>query len=205
MKHKIWINILTVILLVPGLWEFLPGEQLAAHTDPADERLNTISGDDLTFVVANYAQEAEGVNVDFVGHIGGSVNDVAVAGEYAYVGDGLALTILDVSTPSSPEVVGRSGFLPDIVQGIEMAGNYAYLADGSGGLRVVDVSDPTNPIEVGSSATPMYAYGVAVVGYYTYIADYWSGLRVIDDHHADGLEIRRLETLDPPAQRIRFG
>jgi hypothetical protein len=119
--------------------------------------------------------------VEFVGHIGGYNNTVAVQGYYAYNGEGPALTILDVSNPSSPTVTGKTDPLPDaVVRGVAVVDNYAYVAGGYGGLRVVDISDPFNPIEVGSCDTPGRALSVAIAGDYAYVADGETGLRVMD-------------------------
>jgi len=121
-----------------------------------------------------------GQNVEFVGHIGGTTNAVFVQGNYAYIGVGPRLTILDISNPASPTVVGKTAPMPGIVQDIYLSGNYAYVAAGSSGLRVIDVSAPTSPNEVGFFETPGDALGVAVVDNYAYVADYDGGLRVID-------------------------
>jgi hypothetical protein len=116
--------------------------------------------------------------VEFVGHIGGYTYAVALQGNYAYIGEGPSLTILDISDPASPTVVGKTDSLPDFVADIVVSGSYAYVADMYDGLRVVDVSDPTNPVEVGTCDTPFDARGVAVAGGYAYVADR-SALRVL--------------------------
>jgi hypothetical protein len=109
----------------------------------------------------------------------GRTNAVAVSGSFAYFGSGTALVVADVSTPSTPHVVGDVT-LPDFIDGVAVSGGYAYVADYEGGLRVIDVSTPSAPVEVGSYDTPGYAIGVAVAGSYAYVADYEGGLRVID-------------------------
>jgi hypothetical protein len=141
------------------------------------------------------AQQAQ--NVEFVGHIGGVTRAVAVQGNYAYIGEGPRLTILDISDPASPTVVGKMDPLPDIVRGVAVAGDYAYVADGYyGGLRVVDVSDPSNPTEAGSYDTPGYAWGVAVAGGYAYVADGLEGLRVVDvSHPSNPAEVGSYDTV----------
>jgi hypothetical protein len=164
MKRKIRVTFIIVLALALGSGGFVVGEQLAAQAESTQ---------------AKDAYLATGVNVDFVGQIGGSVHTVAVVGNYAYIGEGPGLTILDISAPNAPSVVGRTEFLPDIVQDVAISGNYAYLADYDSGLRVVDVSDAANPFEVGFYATPDTAYGVAVEGNYAYVVDGY-GLWVID-------------------------
>jgi len=41
--------------------------------------------------------QTETLNIEFVSSIGGVVRTVAVDGNYAYIGEGAALTVLDVS------------------------------------------------------------------------------------------------------------
>ena len=71
---------------------------------------------------------ATDLTIEWVGSIGGSVRAVAVEGDYAYLGEGAALTVLDVSDPAQPVRVSRLA-LPGIVQGIHIVGDYAYVAD----------------------------------------------------------------------------
>jgi hypothetical protein len=124
-------------------------------------------------------QAAGGPSFEFVSQIGGATYAVAVQGDYAYIGEGPRLTILDISSPSSPTVVGRTDLLPEVVRGVAVVGGYAYIADYDDGLRVIDVSDPAHPAEVGHYDTPGHAYDVVVVGDYAYVADGGAGLRVV--------------------------
>ena len=91
---------------------------------------------------------------------------------YAYLGEGKSLTVLDVSDPSAPVVVGRTAPLPGTVSSVAVAGDpatgpaYAYALTWDSGLRIVDVSEPANPVEVGFYDGDEVKYGrdVAVVG-----------------------------------------
>lgn len=156
-KRALFVCVLLMALLVPGV----------AQTD------------NLTDVTLPAATPADVEYVALVGRIGGASRAIAVQGNYAYVGEGPSLTILDISAPASPTVVGKTPSLPDIVRGVAIAGNYAYVADGKHGLRVVDISIPAEPEEVGFSNTFGYAEDVAVAGNYAYVA-VGGGLRVID-------------------------
>jgi len=124
--------------------------------------------------------QVQSANVEFVGQIGGTMNAVALQGNYAYVGVGPRLVILNIANLANPVVVGQTGVLPAIVADVAVAGNYAYVADEVGGLRIIDVSNPAAPTEVGFYDTPGNAYGVAVAGNYAYVADDLDGLRIID-------------------------
>lgn len=125
------------------------------------------------------APSAGADNVEFISHIGGRTHAVAVQGNYAYVGEGPSLTILDVTNPAAPAVVGRSPVLPEIVNGVAVAGNYAYVADLTGGLRIIDVANPAAPTEAGFFDTADHAVGVAVAGSYVYVADWDGGLYIL--------------------------
>jgi len=123
--------------------------------------------------------QGEAQNVELVGQIGGSTYAVAVQGDYAYIGVGPRLVILDISTPRSPSVIGQTDVLPDIVQDVVVADGYAYIADGSSGLRIIDISDPAAPNEVGYYDTLGNARDVAVAGDYAYVADEDGGLALV--------------------------
>jgi hypothetical protein len=133
----------------------------------------------VLFALAVELAGAQGWNVRLVGQIGGACYAVAVQGNYAYIGEGPNLTILNVSTPARPVVVGKIR-LPYIVQGIAVSGGMAYVADGDSGLQIVSVSNPASPQLRGSYDTPGYAQGVAVSGGMAYVADNEAGLQIID-------------------------
>ena len=83
------------------------------------------------------AVQQQSQNVQLVGQIGGETYAVAVQGNYAYIGVGPRLVILDVSNPALPAVVGQTGVLPGVVEDVALDGNYAYVADGNGGLIIL--------------------------------------------------------------------
>ena len=121
---------------------------------------------------------ADSLNVELVGQIGGASYAVAADGNYAYVGIGPSLVILDVSNPAQPARVGQA-FLSRFLLGVAVAGSYAYVADFDSGLRVINIANPAAPVEVGFYDTPGWAYGVAVAGGYAYVADYDYGLAIL--------------------------
>ena len=88
--------------------------------------------------------------VEFVGHIGGAVGAVHVAGNRAYVGIGTELAVLDVSDPARPRRMG-SVVLPAEIESVTLDDHYAYVGClYSCGVRVVDVADPSVPRQVGA-------------------------------------------------------
>jgi hypothetical protein len=86
------------------------------------------------------------IGLSLLGQIGGSSYAVAVEGNYAYLGVGPRLVVLDISDPGSPKEVGQSRPLHGIIMDVQVSKGYAYVAaEMIGGLHVIDVSDPTNP------------------------------------------------------------
>lgn len=111
------------------------------------------------------------------------VQDVAVVGGYAHVvcgPDGYSL--VDVSAPSSPELVGGyvTGPFPGwaFAGGVTASGNLVFVADGSPGLTILDVSQP-GQIEVVSEVFALNSYYVEVRGSHAYLTGY-DGLRIVD-------------------------
>lgn len=124
------------------------------------------------------------LSVNLAGQIGGEVYAVTVQNNLAYIGVGPRLTILDVSDPSHPHVIGQTSVLAGVIQNITISGQYAYVAAGNGGLRIIDVSNPAIPIEVGSfeySAPQHLINDVSVAGNYVYIVSDINGILSVLD------------------------
>jgi len=106
-------------------------------------------------------------DLELVSQIGGVIRDLAVQGDYAYVGVGPRLVILNVANPGDPVVVGQTDFLGSVsstVCSVAIAGDYAYVGAGSTGLYIIDVTNPANPAVVGFYDTAYRVRGVAVDG-----------------------------------------
>jgi hypothetical protein len=124
--------------------------------------------------------EQQSHNVQLVGQIGGSTFAVTLQGDYAYLGVGPRLVIVDVSDPTSPAFVGQSGILSDKINDIAVANDYAYITTLDGDLHIIDVSDPTTLLIVSKYDTAHDIYRVAANGDYVYATDYWFGLHIVD-------------------------
>jgi len=124
-------------------------------------------------------------DVELVGQVRGNVSAVAVQGNYAYLGMGSRLVVVDISNPSNPTVVSQAE-IPDMIEGpltpdvqdIFVSGSYGYVGAWGQGLWVIDVSNPFEPQVVG-----YYNFGgiqnyVFVSGSYAYVVG--GDLRVID-------------------------
>jgi hypothetical protein len=80
----------------------------------------------------------------------GSIENMALAGEYAYATGGgeNGLLVLDMTDPTAPR---PAAVLPMLFAGaVALADGYAYVPTWVEGLRVIDVTDPVNPVEVGA-------------------------------------------------------
>jgi len=122
---------------------------------------------------------AEDVNLTLEGHFGGVTHTTAVSGNYAYVGQGQDLVVLDISNPSQPLELGRIITL-GLIYDIKISDNYAYVADHKNGLVIVDIRNPAAPTLTGSYDIAGYAWDVAVSGSYAYVAAGYYGLVIID-------------------------
>jgi hypothetical protein len=76
--------------------------------------------------------------------VAGGAEKLSVKGDYAYV-TGDRLSVLDVSSPSSPSLVGTYNYDSfGTASQLYVLDNYVYLANSSG-LKVLDVSNPALP------------------------------------------------------------
>ncbi len=107
----------------------------------------------------------------------GLAGGVGVSGNYAFFGSGVALAVADVSTPTSPHMVGHV-VLPDSPLRVELSGDYAYVLLRSG-MHIIDVSTPSAPAEVGSHAVYL-GKAIAVAGDHVYVVTTTGLLHVID-------------------------
>jgi hypothetical protein len=136
--------------------------------------LSVVSGGSLGLKVVDVSNPTA---PKMLGGLGGVMGAVGMAGQYAYVDNLIAgnpahddLVVINLSTPSSPSIVGRVS-LPAAAGTIEVIGSYAYVAAGAYGLQVVDVSTPTSPRIVASADTAGTATRLAVASGYAYVAD----------------------------------
>jgi len=109
----------------------------------------------------------------------GIAQDIAVAGNLAFVADGTSgLQIIDVTTSTSP-YIRATCYTPAGIYGVAVAGDFAYVV-GVDGLTVIDVSLPSFPHVEGNCETPGHANEVFVVGDRAFVGDDDSGLTVVD-------------------------
>lgn len=102
---------------------------------------------------------------------------VATQGDYAYVvmSSGTpSFYIIDISTGSSPTIVGSLSTLAASPISITVDGNYAYIVgtNNNAEMQIINVSNPAAPAIVGTfnAAGTADAYGVRVSGNYAYVS-----------------------------------
>jgi hypothetical protein len=176
MKVRFLVLLVLLALLVPMAFLVPSGSVTARQFDPASQ-----SGSLEHCTAFNPRSAPQAAGLERVGQLGGAVRAVAAQGNYAYVGMGQRLAVLDISSPTTPWMVGQTGDVGQVTA-VAVAGNYAYAVRGDDLLWVIDVSDPSAPAAVGSydfPSTPKL-HDVATDGSFVYLAAGIAGLRVMD-------------------------
>lgn len=99
-----------------------------------------------------------------------------VQNQMAYVAGSTGLSVIDVSSPAEPLVLGfyRTGYAEEVA----VDGRLAYIAEGFNGLTILDVINPESPYIVSRSENK-YTVGIAVSGKYAYLVD-TTGLKIVE-------------------------
>lgn len=87
---------------------------------------------------------AEGGEFDVVGSLGGGAYPVTVEGNYAYLGIGVNLVVLDISDSNHPKFVSRV-FTSSRVSAITIADDLAITGDVFGTIQFFNIADPRHP------------------------------------------------------------
>ncbi|MBD3336448.1 MAG: hypothetical protein GF355_13115 [Candidatus Eisenbacteria bacterium] len=111
----------------------------------------------------------------------GSIEDIVVVGDHAYVLSYLAgLRILNVSDPQNPTAESTFPLSPYYSDRVVVSGGRAYVTDGRDGLHIIDVSDPANPAEIGTYDVLSVTQKTAVRDDYAYLAHDDDGVLIVD-------------------------
>ncbi len=124
------------------------------------------------------AGSALDTSLTWLAQLGGASRTVALQGDYAFLGVGSRLVVLNVSDMAHPAFVTQTADWLGVVSDVALAGDYAYVAAELAGVRILDISDPTQPTEVGSF-TETAANALALQGD-LYVADGEAGLQILD-------------------------
>jgi len=103
--------------------------------------------------------------------------DIYVSGSYAYCVNFSSFSIVDISSPSNPQIIGG---LPAGGVSVAVKDSFAYIVSPEPkGFHVIDISDPQNPEEV--SSLWQKGWDIAIFGSYAYISNIQDlNFRIID-------------------------
>ncbi len=117
--------------------------------------------------------------------------NITIAGNYAYISARNGLNIVDISKPTSPQLVTTVG-APAVVEprAVQVQFRYAFVVDREG-LKVIDITNPTRPRATAARVALKDARDIYLLRTYAYIAAGAEGLAIVD--------IERPEAPGPPA------
>lgn len=111
---------------------------------------------------------------------GGVVTDLIVENDIVYLLGDSGLKIINVSDPSSPNILSTYNNSTGSNDDIELKDNLLFLAGGTDGFEIIDISDPNNPKGVSQFDDGGSSHGISVVGETVFVADSEDGLEVIN-------------------------
>jgi hypothetical protein len=109
---------------------------------------------------------------------GFNATDVAVRDGLAYLPGSGGLSVVDVTSPFAPVLIGEIP-LPGIVRCAALGNGVAFVTHATRGVLAVDVSDPSNPRDAGAYQTGSDAQGIRADDDFVYVADGDDGLYVL--------------------------
>ena len=105
-------------------------------------------------------------------------NNIAIAGNYAYITTAQALVIVSINDPLNPRIVSRISLKHPRSVAIQF--RYAFVVDDEG-LKVVDVTMPEQARLVDGAHVPLaHAHDVYVARTYVYVANGKDGIAIVD-------------------------
>ena len=87
------------------------------------------------------------IRLELLSRHNGTINAVAISGNYAYIDSAGRLAVVDISDKAHPQIIGQSEVLFSAAKDIQLSGNYAYIAAGTEGLFIVNIATPTAPYQ----------------------------------------------------------
>lgn len=119
--------------------------------------------------VVDVTDKANPTEIAFIALDGGA-SRIDVVGSLAYLARaGAGLTIVDISNPMLPEVLGNLSIVNCL--DVDVEGDIATTAEGESGFAVVNVSDPASPTLMYVVDTPGNATRLDIANGLVYVAD----------------------------------
>lgn len=107
------------------------------------------------------------------------IDNVVVQGGYAFVADGSALTVIDVSIPSAPRIIARLWTTGGMSEGLWLDGDVLYVGGSSELLYLFDVANPAEPRPIGMhSGQGEDVTGLAMTATMIFATD-WQGIHLL--------------------------
>ena len=104
---------------------------------------------------------------------------VDAEGDRLYVAAGTRLSVLDISSPLEPTVLGELEGVDNRRQ-LVVRNGFVYLVSRETGLRIVDCTDPRRPRLRSRFDTVEFATGIEVVGRTAFVSERINGVEVVD-------------------------
>jgi hypothetical protein len=155
---------------------------------------NFIEGNRFDQAISKTIQDS---NITILGvWANGPCEEVFVDSNYAFIQNGAALNIVDITNTENPQMVGQL-ITEGTINEIYVEGTFAYLANYSrgwiGNFQIIDISNPIDPLGVSNTYLGSFAHDIQVKDYYAYIANGYSGLRVYNvDNPYSPIEVSRV-------------
>ena len=109
-------------------------------------------------------------NVSYIGGWAyGPCKSCCICNDYAYIGHGGVLEVIDVSDKQFPLQAGQINS-NGVIENIWVKNDYAFVAAGKAGFKIFDISDPSYPVEFGVYDPDMIAFDSFIAGNIAYIA-----------------------------------
>lgn len=113
-----------------------------------------------------------------------AVNDLAIADDYLYLVGESSVGVIDLTTPTAPQIVAFYQLVNAC--GITAAGATLYVSDYSGNVWLLDRTDPAQLATIAYYPDLGYVGGMAVDGQMAYIAHRADGMRLLSiDKHGE--------------------
>ncbi len=192
--RAIWLVLMALIIIACGISkpsddnsmlqstiEALTNQLNALEGDPEPPPPITMDGQIQATPMIEPTESSWKNALTYIDQYGGSTTAVAVKGNYAYMGQGPRMVVLDVSNPASPVFVNESELLPGLVMGVEVDGDYAYVTTMFSGLNIFDISQANRPKLISEVKPDRGGCGPLILNDgIAYIACNTSGLFVVD-------------------------
>lgn len=104
---------------------------------------------------------------------------VAIQGNYAFIGNGPTLQILDISNPNSLTVVGEYALYNPVMEDIQLKDSLIFITNGNY-LTILDISIPQYPVKIGEAYVGANPLRISLSDSFAYVVDFNGLVSVFD-------------------------